>query len=99
MAQELSRSAFDRQVEALFEQHGAAAFAALEGHYPERTLFVEGDRVVAESADSPRHRYGTFCELEEPLDGAALEAYVRQWLASGDAYELYIGMNVCRYNC
>ena len=99
MTQELSRSDFDRQVEALFGQHGARAFAALEGQYPERTLFVEGEQVVAESADSPRHRYGTFCELEEPLSGAALEAHVRQWLASGDAYELYIGMNVCRYNC
>ena len=99
MAQELSRSEFDRQLEALFRQHGATAFAALGEQYPERTLFFERDRVVAESADSPRHRYGAFCELEEPLSGAALEAHVRQWLASGDAYELYLGMNVCRYNC
>ena len=99
MAQELSLSEFNQQVEALFERHGAAAFAALTGRCPQYTLFVDDDRVVAESVDSPRHRYGAFCELEEPLSGAGLEAYVRQWLASGEAYELYLGMNVCRYNC
>ena len=91
---QLARHELDRQVEALFEQHGVAAFFAVLGwQYPERTLLVEGGGVVPESAESPRHLYCACCELEDPLSGAALEVHVRQWLASGDAHELYIGMN------
>ena len=99
MSQALSQSDFNQQVEQLFALHGAAAFAAPSGHYPQYTLFVEEETVVAESASSPRHRYGVFCELDQPLAGAALEKHVRQWLSSGEAYALYLSMNVCRYNC
>lgn len=95
----LSQSNFNQQVAQLFALHGSAAFAAPSGHYPQYTLFVEEETVVAESASSPRHRYGAFCELNKPLTGAALEKQVQQWLESGEAYELYIGMNVCRYDC
>ena len=75
------------------------AFAAVAGQYPKYTLFVEGDRVVAESAESPRHRYGAFCELDHVLSGVASDDRVRQWLGSGEAYSLYLSMNVCRYSC
>jgi hypothetical protein len=62
-------------------------------------LFVDGGEVIAECADSPRHRYGVFCELESTLSEHAIEEQVRQWLERGEAYEDYLGMNVCRYNC
>ncbi|APZ43417.1 hypothetical protein [Acidihalobacter ferrooxydans] len=99
MSKALSQVAFTQQVERLFDEHGAATFAAPRGHLPQVTLFVEDDTVIAESAQSPRHRYGVFCELDAPLTDAALDAHVRQWLHSGTAYELFISMNVCRYNC
>ena len=38
-------------------------------------------------------------ELDHALSGAALDDRVRQWLGSGEAYSLYVSMNVCRYNC
>jgi len=98
-AEALSQSEFNRQVEELFAAHGPAAFAAPLFGTPKYTLFVDGETVVAESGESPRHKYGTFCELEEALAGAALEAHVRQWLESGEAYALYLSMNVCRYDC
>lgn len=99
MPQALSQSNFNHQVEQLFALHGPAAFAAPSGHYPQLTLFVEEETVVAESVSSPRHRYGAFCELDKPLAGVALEKHVRQWLSSAEAYALYLSMNVCRYNC
>ncbi|ANJ66308.1 hypothetical protein A9404_01970 [Halothiobacillus diazotrophicus] len=99
MSQALSESEFNQQVEQLFAQHGIAAFAAPYGSVPPFTLFVEEDTVVAESASSPRHRYGAFCELDDPLTGEALETHVQHWLRSGEAYALYLSMNVCRYNC
>lgn len=99
MDQALSPSEFNQQVETLLTTHGAASFAAVTGTYPRHTLFIAGDRVIAESADSPRHRYGTFCELDSTLNDEALTAYVWEWLNSGDAHEQYLGMNVCRYNC
>lgn len=99
MDQALTQSEFNRQVETLFATHGATSFAAMMGNDPSHTLFVEGDRVVAESADSPRHRYGTFCELDSALDDEALAAHVWEWLNSGEAHQLYLGMNVCRYDC
>lgn len=107
MAQALSQTDFNQQVEELFAIHGAAAFAAPLGETPRYTLFVDGERVVAESAESPRHQYGAFCALETALEAAleaklkgdALDEHVRAWLDSGEAYELYLGMNVCRYDC
>lgn len=95
----LSLAGFNRQVEGLIARHGAPAFAAAEGQLPSHTLFVEGGEVVAESSSAPRYRYGTFCELDRSLTDDALEARVRQWLASGEAHERYLSMNVCRYSC
>ena len=99
MSEALSQSDFDNQVARLFAAHGPAAFAAPLFGTPQYTLFVDGETVVAESSDSPRHQYGTFCELEDKLEGAALDAHVRDWLDSGEAYALYLSMNVCRYDC
>lgn len=99
MNQALTQTEFNQQVEKLFAAHGAAAFAAAGGQYPQYTLFVVDDQVVAESADNPRHRYGAFCELDHALNDAARDAHVRRWLSSGEAYNLYLSMNVCRYNC
>ncbi|WP_322629614.1 hypothetical protein [Halothiobacillus sp.] len=99
MDQALTQTEFNQQVETLFAMHGATSFAAGAGNYPLHTLFVDGDRVIPESADSPRHRYGAFCELDHALNDAARDAHVRRWLSSGEAYNLYLSMNVCRYNC
>ena len=97
--QELARHDFDTQVRALIAEHGAAAFAAPWPGPAQRTLFVDGQIVRAEAADSPRHRYGAFYELDEPLASAALDQRVIEWIQTGEAYEVYLGMNVCRYHC
>jgi len=95
----LTETGFEQQVLALIVLHGAEAFCTVSGGTPERTLFVEVGEVMAESTDSPRHRYGAYCELEHELSDEKLEAFVRNWVSSGEAYEQYIGMNVCRYGC
>ena len=97
--QELQRADFDQQVAALIHHHGASAFAACWPNLSAYTLFVDEHAVIAEPADSPRHRYGAFCELDAPLTGTALTERVQLWLDSGEAFELYVGMNVCRYHC
>ena len=99
MAQALSQADFNQQVQKLFDVHGAAAFAAPAGQSPQYTVFVDGETVVAEGSASPRHRYGTFCELSRLLANDALVAYVQKWLERGEAYNLYLSMNVCRYSC
>lgn len=95
----LTLAGFNRQAERLIREQGAAAFAAVGGEFPRCTLFVDGGEVVAEPPDSPRHRYGVFCELDRPLDDAATEARVLRWLQRCEAYERDLEMNVCRYNC
>lgn len=90
----LSQQLFREQVEALFDHHGASAFAALAGTLPPMTLFVDGQNVVADSEQSPRHRYGVYCELNHPLHDEALAQYMRRWLESGEAYSTYISMKV-----
>ena len=95
----LEKDDFNRQVRALIAKHGPEAFAALPGQYPQYTLFVEGDRVIAEGADSPKHRYGVFFERPARLTDEALAAALEEWLESGEAFDHYMSMNVCRYNC
>ncbi|TNF95886.1 MAG: hypothetical protein EP297_11380 [Gammaproteobacteria bacterium] len=90
----LTLPGFNYQAQKLIEEHGAAAFVAPEGQLPEYTLFVDGGEVIAEPPDSPRHRYGTFCELTQPLTDLKTEEHVRKWLERGEAYERYLGMNV-----
>lgn len=95
----LTRAGFAVQVQSLMTEQGAMAFAAAPGQLPLRTLFVDGGVVVAEQPDSPRHRYGAYCELERPMSETEAEERVRRWLERGEAYERYLSMNVCRYNC
>ena len=95
----LTLAGFNRQVEKLINEHGASAFSAVAGQLAARTLFVDEAEVIAETADSPRHRYGVFCELPGPLADSVLETHIRRWLEQGEAHEQYLSMNVCRYNC
>lgn len=95
----LSLAGFNRQLRQLLDTHGAAAFAAAHGRLPRLTLFADDGRLVAESAASPRHRYGAFCELERPLDDQRLVKYVEDWVLHGGAYQRYLAMNLCRCNC
>jgi hypothetical protein len=98
-AHPLSLAGFNQQVTRLVRKYGAEAFAAPAGALPERTLFVDGSDVIAEAEDSPRHRYGAYCELEAISPGQDISEYVMQWIEQGDAHERYLEMNVCRYNC
>ena len=95
----LTRTGFTRQVENLFDQLGAAAFTALPGQLPDYSLFVEAGTVIAEPRQSPRHRYGAYSEIIRPLSESSLNQFVKKWLDSGEAYDRYLSMNVCRYNC
>ena len=95
----LTQAGFNRQVLALVAQHGAGAFAAKAGELPEFTLFVEGGIVLAESADSPRHRYGAYFEINTAMQHQDLATALQNWVHQGQAYERYLSMNVCRYNC
>ena len=95
----LTTNGFNRQVEALFTHYGVQAFSAPVGQLPDRSLFVDVGTVVAESIDSPRHRYGVYYEYDLPISESALIQAVRNWLSSGQAYECYLSMNVCRYSC
>jgi len=91
------RQDFEQQLMTLIDEHGAETFAAPAGALPERTLFVDGDRLVAEGEGSPRHRYGLFFENGDGLAGRALETAIRAWVRGGKAYAQYISMNVCRF--
>jgi hypothetical protein len=95
----LTLAGFNHQVRALFSRYGARAFAAPIGRLPAYTLFVEGGEVVAEPGESPKHRYGVFCELGHSVPDAAVDDRIFRWLEQGEAHENYLGMNVCRYNC
>jgi len=95
----LSRVGFDHQAQRHILAKGAEAFAATAGQWPAFSLFVEAGELLAIPAGSARHRYGAFCELDKALAQAAIKDRVEQWLHSGEAYQLYLSMNVCRYNC
>lgn len=94
----LTRNGFTNQVRALVDKHGAEMFGAPEGEQAELTLFVDVAEVVVEDANSPRHRYGASCEFTSSMLMSAQEQVMR-WVESGEAYDRYLGMNVCRYNC
>ncbi len=99
MSEPITLSNFNQQVERLFAEHGGGAFAAFRFEEPDFSLFVEDTTVVAEPKGSPRFPYGTFCELETALTGNELEAHMWHWLRSGEAYDQFLGMNVCRFGC
>lgn len=95
----LTRAGFDLQARRLITDLGPAAFAAPAGQLPHCTLFVDGGELVAEPRGAARHRYGAYLELGRELAPVAIERAVEQWIASGEAYDRYLSMNVCRYNC
>lgn len=95
----LSQPGFDKQLFKLIESLGHASFASESGTYPQKTVFVEVGDVVAEGVESPRHKYGSFCEIAKGLDENAVVNTVERWINSGEAYRQYISSNVCRYNC
>ncbi len=95
----LTQQGFNQQVKELAAQSGYEAFSATPGKRPVRTLFVDGGEVVAEAPDSPRHPYGVYLQLERALEAEALQDAFNKWLESGEAYQRYLNMNVCRYNC
>lgn len=90
---------FNTQVASLIEQLGAAAFCAPPGLSAEYSLFVEGDQVIAEPRGAPRHPYGVHCEISAGLSDSQIVDRFNKWLETGEAYEEFLGMNVCRYNC
>ena len=90
---------FNKQVTDLIAQFGAEAFCSRSGELPEYTLFVEEDKVVAESRQSPRHPYGFFCTLNGDATENEMANHLAGWLQSGEAYQEFLAMNVCRYNC
>jgi hypothetical protein len=98
-AHPMSWNGFDRQVKLLCEQHGYEAFAAAAGERPEKSLFVEQGTVIAAGRNSPRHQYGTYCELPLAKDSADIRQSVEQWIASGQAYDGYLGMNAGQHEC
>jgi hypothetical protein len=83
----------------LCETHGYEAFAALPDARPAKSLFVEQGTVTAESQDSPRFRYGTYCELPVSTNAGDIKQVVERWISSGQAYDSYLVMNLCRLNC
>ncbi|MEW8508322.1 MAG: hypothetical protein AB2598_16625 [Candidatus Thiodiazotropha sp.] len=90
---------FNTQVTGLIEELGAAAFCGSPGNPPRYTLFVEGDSVLAEPMNAPRHPYGVYCTLSDDLSEEQAAEHVRNWLESGEAYADFLSMNVCRYDC
>ena len=92
-------SDFNQQVANLVSQFGATAFCALPGQSPEHALFMDADQVIAISGEDPRFPYGFFCEINNGLTNAQVTERLQHWLESGEAYEEFVGMNVCRYNC
>ena len=94
-----SLAEFNVQVAGLVESLGAAAFCAPAGQTPEYSLFVEEGRVIAEPKSSPRHPYGVYCEISDGLSAAGMSERVKEWVKNGEAYDEFLGMIVCRYNC
>jgi hypothetical protein len=92
-------SEFNAQVASLVEELGPAAFCAAPGQRPEYTLFVEDKQVVAEPRNAPRYPYGLYCEIRTGLSDDQIADYLNKWLTTGGAYEEFLGMNVCRFNC
>ena len=95
----LSWRGFDRQVKELCEQYGHITFTATPGQRAEKTLFVEQGTVIALSSEDPRYSHGIFYELAEPVSNEDIKSALGQWIGSGQAYDGYLSMNICRYDC
>ena len=95
----LSQPGFNQQVLRLVQEHGAENFAAGSGQRARYTLFVEGGEILRQQAGDARYPYGSFLELHKEFDAAERAKLVIDWIESGEAYQQYLSMNVCRYNC
>jgi len=93
----LSQTGFNWQVKQLFNKIGIENFVAHDFQPAAHSLFVEGSKVIAEDTSSPRHAYGVYFTAENEEDDTKQQAI--DWVDSGEAYEVYLSMNVCRYNC
>ena len=90
---------FNEQLYRLIQQSSPDAFCAKAGQRAETTLFVEGGELMALAKNDPRHAYGLFCELSPLVKPSGVANYLSHWIEQGEAYEAYLSMNVCRYNC
>jgi len=90
---------FNALVDDLIIRYGAESFCAVDGQLPAYTLFVDGEEIIAVSKESPRHPYGVYCQISAGLSSREIHDYLNQWLQSGEAYDQFLAMNVCRYNC
>ncbi|QEP41741.1 hypothetical protein D5085_00425 [Ectothiorhodospiraceae bacterium BW-2] len=90
---------FNRQIVSLMRQLGTQAFCAQPDKKPDYTLFIDGDQVVAEPKGAPRYPYGLYHTIDSGLSDTDIGHHVDRWLASGEAYQEFLAMNVCRYNC
>lgn len=96
----LTQPGFNRLLSALFEEHGMHKFAAAPGEAAELTFFGEPGVLKVADAQHPRYRYSTYCELTvSGLSDAQIEQEVRHWLNSTAAYQQFLSMNVCSYQC
>ena len=95
----VSTKSFQEQFLELTKRYGVMAFAATEGQLADYSLFVDKSELVAEGRESPRHQYGVYCEIDNNMSESEAESRVMQWVTSGEAYERYLEMNVCRYSC
>lgn len=90
---------FNDQFYRLIQKFSPNVFCASAGQRAEKTLFVEGGELMALGRADPRYAYGVFCELPHSIKSSGIVTYFSHWIEQGDAYEAYLSMNVCRYNC
>lgn len=90
---------FNDQLYRLVQQFSPESFCAPTGQRSDKTLFVEDGELIAMGKADPRHAYGVFCELPHSIKPAAIVNHFSHWIEQGEAYERYLSMNVCRYNC
>jgi len=95
----LTKAGFNQQAAKLIEEFGFEAFCAHQGKVANRTFFVEGGELVAQTPENPRHRYGVYFEVGQQVPKETLKKHFDLWISRGEAYSAYVGMNVCRYNC
>ncbi|WP_321324931.1 hypothetical protein [Thiomicrorhabdus sp.] len=94
----ISKMHFNNQLTALVKEHGANAFVTMPGQEASVKLFVEGSKVIVETNESERFKYGFCLVLNEKVLPQAVENKVKNWVSSGSAYDDYISVNVCRFS-
>ena len=90
---------FNHQFYRMLEKFSPEDFCASAGQRAEKTLFVEDGELIAMGESDPRHAYGVCCELPESIKPSTIVNYLSHWIEQGEAYEAYLSMNICRYNC